>query len=136
MTKLSSIFKFANFIILSLGIVIAADGQAVISGIVRDESGNPLAGASVSVQGTSTGTTTDNGGTYTLKLNAGTYTVSASYVGFTTLPKRITHADGGTPVADFSLSSSGVTNEVFVLGSLACPRTQLESPVPVDVIDI
>lgn len=136
MMKISSIFKFLTTAVLFLLLVAGVNAQSVITGTVRDESGNTLSGASVSIQGTGTGTTTDNGGTYTLKVKGGTYTVSASYVGFANSPKRVTVADGATATLDFSLSNSGVTNEVVVLGSRALPRTQLETPVPVDVIDI
>ena len=136
MIKLSSAFKFAYLNIFLLLFAVAGNAQAVITGTVKDENGNLLSGASVSVQGTSTGTTTDNSGSYTLRVKGGTYTISSSFVGFLTSPKRVTVADGATTTTDFSLVSSGASNEVVVLGSRALPRTQLETPVPVDVIDI
>src|SRR5215210_3974298 len=136
MINLSSAFKFAYLNILLLLFAVAGNAQAVITGTVKDENGNLLSGASVSLQGTSTGTTTDNSGSYTLRVKGGTYTVSSSFVGFLTSPKRVTVADGATTTTDFSLVSSGVSNEVVVLGSRALPRTQLETPVPVDVIDV
>ncbi|MDB5249021.1 MAG: TonB-dependent receptor [Segetibacter sp.] len=136
MINFSSISKFIAFVVFTLIITSAAIAQAVVSGTVKDESGNPLSGASVSIQGTSAGTTTDNAGTYSLKVRGGSHTISVSFVGFSTLPKRVTVADGATANLDFSLTNSGATNEVVVLGSRALPRTQLETPVPVDVIDI
>lgn len=136
MINLSSAFKFTYLKISLLLFTVAGNAQAVITGTVKDENGNSLSGASVSLQGTSTGTTTDNSGSYTLRVKGGTYTISSSFVGFSTSPKRVTVADGATTAADFSLVSSGASNEVVVLGSRALPRTQLETPVPVDVIDI
>ena len=136
MTKIFSILKFTAAIILSLLFTGGVYAQAVITGTVKDESGNFLSGASVSLQGSPTGTTTDNNGTYTLKVKGGSHTVTVSYVGFANSPKRVSVADGATARLDFSLVNSGVTNEVVVLGSRALPRTQLETPVPVDVIDV
>lgn len=136
MIKLSSFFKFNAFLIFFIIASIGVSAQAVISGTVKDAGGNGLSGASVSIQGTSTGTTTDNGGQYVLKVAGGTYTVSVSYVGYSTSPKRVTVASGATATLDFTLVNSGVTNEVVVLGSRALPRTQLETPAPVDVIDV
>ncbi len=72
MIKLSSAFKFTYLTVFLLLLSAAINAQAVITGTVKDESGNALTGASVSVQGASNGTTTDNGGTYTLKIKGGT----------------------------------------------------------------
>jgi TonB-linked SusC/RagA family outer membrane protein len=49
-----------------------------VNGRVTDEKGDPIAGASVQVKGTKTGTTSNNDGTFTLKAaNGATLTVSA-----------------------------------------------------------
>lgn len=123
-------------ILVFLTFSIAALAQGTVSGTVKDARGNPLSGASVTIQGTTNGTITDNAGSYTLMVKGGSHTVSASFVGFRTEPKRITVTDGSTTTVDFALVNSGVTNEVVVLGSRALPRTQLETTAPVDVIDI
>jgi iron complex outermembrane receptor protein len=136
MFKISSILKFSTFAVFFTLVSAVLNAQAVIIGTVKDESGNTLSGASVSLQGLSAGTTTDNSGTFTIKVKGGTYTVNVSFVGFSTSPKRVSVADGATSRVDFTLVNSGFTNEVVVLGSRALPRTQLETPVPVDVIDI
>jgi hypothetical protein len=54
MINLSSAFKFTGLNILLLLFAVAGNAQAVITGTVKDENGNLLSGASVSVQGTST----------------------------------------------------------------------------------
>ncbi|HEX8460776.1 MAG TPA: TonB-dependent receptor [Segetibacter sp.] len=134
--KTFTLNRFIGLFIFLLLFSLGATAQAIVKGTVKDESGNPLSGASVTIQGASSGTVTDNSGAYTLNVKAGTVTISVSFVGFSTSPKRVTVADGATAVLDFSLVNSGVSNEVVVLGSRALPRTQLETPVPVDVIDI
>lgn len=56
----------------------------VVRGAVRDSSsGNPLAGVTVSLKGSSIGTTTDANGNYSITLEDGTGTLVFSYVGYT-----------------------------------------------------
>ena len=43
---------------------------------------------------------------------------------------------GETTTLDFILKETGQEETVVILGSRALPRTQLETPAPVDVIDI
>lgn len=54
-----------------------------VSGFVKDESGKPLAYASVYVKNGKSGTTTGVNGEYQLSLDAGQYTLVAQYVGYT-----------------------------------------------------
>ena len=61
----------------------SAISQTVISGIVTDESGSILPGASVYLHGTYEGTTTDAQGRYSLKTSkSGEFTFMVTYVGF------------------------------------------------------
>ncbi len=62
----------------------SAAAQTTVSGTVRDgESGEPLAGATVQVEGTSRGTATNPDGTYSVALS-GSATLIVSYVGYQT----------------------------------------------------
>ncbi len=83
-------------------------------------------------------TVTNESGEYSLTLPPGNYLLSAAYVGFQNSEKNITVKDGETIVADFTLQAQtgGQLNEVVVLGSRSAPRTQIETPVPVDVINL
>jgi iron complex outermembrane receptor protein len=96
----------------------------------------PLGGASITVQGSSKGTTTSTSGMYSISLNPGTYTILASFVGYGSDRQMVTVQAGETATLDFSLSESGLGDEVVVLGSRAVARTRTETPVPVDVIQI
>ncbi|HEX2607129.1 MAG TPA: TonB-dependent receptor [Flavisolibacter sp.] len=107
-----------------------------IRGTVKDVSGNTLSGASITLQGSSKGTSTGSDGSYSLSVNPGTYTVQASYVGFAMGRQTVTVGAGASATADFILVESGQEQAVVILGSRALPRTQLETPAPVDVIDI
>ena len=71
--------------------------QQTISGSVTDESGLPLPGATVAVEGTSTGTTTDFDGNYSIEASDG-QTLVISYVGYSTVSVAV--ASG----ADYSVS--------------------------------
>ncbi len=56
----------------------------IVFGVVRDDKGMPIAGASVIVKGTKTGTTTDTGGNFSIQLPVGNNTMVISSVGYTT----------------------------------------------------
>ena len=103
-------------------------GQEV-SGTVTDETG-PLPGVSVIVKGTTTGTTTDFDGNYQINANTGDVLVF-SYVGYDTLEKAVTGA-----VMNVTLKSGVALDEVVLIGSRNPSRTAVDTPVPVDVIDI
>ncbi len=100
-----------------------------ISGTVTDESG-PLPGVSVIIKGTTTGTTTDFDGNYLINANKGDVLVF-SYVGYDTLEKAVTGA-----IMNVSLKSGVALDEVVLVGSRNPSRTAVDTPVPVDVIDI
>ncbi|MDX1666908.1 MAG: SusC/RagA family TonB-linked outer membrane protein, partial [Saprospiraceae bacterium] len=56
--------------------------QRTITGKVVDNAGDPLIGATILVEGTSTGTVTEIDGTYTLRVPEGSNTLIFSYTGF------------------------------------------------------
>ena len=57
--------------------------QSTISGTVTDESGNPLIGANVLVEGTVVGAATDIDGTFSINyVPEGEYTLLVSYFGY------------------------------------------------------
>ena len=67
--------------LLLCGSMLAFAQQGTISGKVSDEDGEVLIGASILVQGSSAGATTDLNGNYELMVDPGSYTVRVSYVG-------------------------------------------------------
>lgn len=103
---------------------------AQITGTVYDDEGTPLGGASVVIKGTTTGTTTDFDGKFSINAVVGDVLV-ISYIGFqkkemtaTSTPMRVT------------LLSGVALSEVIIVGSRNPNRTATESTVPVDVIDM
>ena len=64
---------------------------AQITGSVTSTKGEPLTFVNIFIEGTYTGTTTNDEGNYELSLNEpGTYTITFKYLGFKTVKKKIT----------------------------------------------
>lgn len=103
-------------------------GQEV-SGTVTDESG-ALPGVSVVIKGTTTGTTTDFDGNYSINANTGDVLVF-SYVGYDTQSVIV---KGNT--LNVTLKSGVALDEVVLIGSRNPSRTAVDTAVPVDVINI
>lgn len=86
--------------------------QHAITGTVTDEEGNPLAGVTVQVKGTTLGTITDANGKFTLVVPDDA-TLEISYIGYET---QEIPANGRTSLSiQMELSASGL-NEVVVVG--------------------
>jgi iron complex outermembrane receptor protein len=109
--------------------------QGTITGTIVDGD-EPLYGVSVSIDGTLNGDVTDLDGKYTISIDPGTYKVIASYVGYSTQIKDATVTSGGTATTDFNLAGGVLIDEVIVTGTRASNRTNLESAVPVDIINV
>ncbi|MFD0861361.1 SusC/RagA family TonB-linked outer membrane protein [Sungkyunkwania multivorans] len=101
---------------------IKAQNTYSISGTVTDEeSGTPLPGASILIDGTSYGGISDFDGNYkfTAILDAGSYLLIASYVGYTTARATFNTADSNTITIDFTLSDDLLNlDEVVVTGNV------------------
>lgn len=108
--------------------------QSFVQGVVKDGQ-EVLPGASVYVQGQSSGVITDAQGAYKLPLSPGSYQVIASFAGFAPKAQSVTLGSGQTLELNFNLETISL-EEFVVLGSRGEPRSQLDTPVPVDVIDI
>jgi len=104
--------------------------SAQISGTVLDENGVPLGGASIVKKGTTTGTTTDFDGNFSIDANLGE-TLVVSYIGYEEKEVVI-----NSSIMNITMTSGIQLAEAIVIGSRNPNRTALESAVPVDVIDV
>ncbi len=105
MNKIVTLFLF----ILLLPSILLAQGR--IKGTVTDlQSGEPLIGANVLVEGTTFGAATDANGEYEISnLNAGTYTVRASYIGYQTITAtQVRVSNGLATEMNFQLPAEGI----------------------------
>ena len=85
---------------------LSAQDRVTVKGYVRDGSnGETLIGATVYLQGTTTGTTTNEYGFYSLTVDPGQYTLIASYLGFEDQRKELDFSANITQ--DFELQESG-----------------------------
>ncbi|HSK11864.1 MAG TPA: TonB-dependent receptor plug domain-containing protein, partial [Phnomibacter sp.] len=103
---------------LLLGTALLATGamaQKTITGKITDQrSGNAIAGASVTAKGTTTGTSTESDGSFSLSVPAGAQILVISAVGYTTREMIIEGTDFGSPVSLMPAASD--LNEVIVVG--------------------
>ena len=88
---LSTLFLF------SLSLITLAQGTATLQGEVRDEQGNLLPGANVTIPGTQTGTVCNEQGRYTLTIPADRpIAVRISFTGMMAAEEMILLAEGST----------------------------------------
>lgn len=102
--------------------------QTTINGSVTDQNSQPLTGANVIVDGTSTGAMTDFDGNYSITVNAeGSVTVTASMMGF----KSSSQSADSSSTLNFSLEDGTFLDEVVVSASRT-PQRIFESPVTIE----
>ncbi len=103
-----------------------------IKGTVTDESGTPLPFVNVLEKDTANGVSTNEEGRFELKVEKIPVTLVFSSVGFVALEKTV------YSIAEFTvvLKEGNVLDEVVLTGNRSKPRTILDSPVPIDNIDV
>ena len=85
-----------------------------LSGVVRDDKGATIVGATVVVKGTTTGVTTDIDGRYSLRVSADNPVLQISFVGYRTAEVAVAPAQ---TVVDVTLAASSIdVDEVVVVG--------------------
>jgi len=100
--------------------------QRIIQGSVTDKTGATLIGANVFVKNTSTGTTTDINGNYTLSIDAEEEILVFSYIGYVTREVAI----GPELRIDVILESSSTSlDEVVVVGFGTSTRRKLTTSI-------
>jgi len=95
------------FFIFFLAIGVQISSQIRIKGKVLDEKDEPLEGASVYLNNTTKGTTTDNLGEFELLIKEGVYDLIVSFIGYQTLQYQI---DTKKPNKPFLFKTIPVTN--------------------------
>lgn len=97
-----------------------AQGRGEVAGqVTASETGEPLSGVQVRVQGTTQQVVTDAGGRYRMgQLSAGTHTLAVTLVGRSASSRTITIVAGQTTTANFQLSPSAVLLEGVVVNAV------------------
>ena len=86
--------------------------QSIVKGTVKDESGEPIIGASVQVQGAKTGSITDLSGNFSVQAGANA-TLIVSYVGYTTETVKVSGRNNIDVVLKEDITA---LNDVVVIG--------------------
>lgn len=111
--------KHLLIVFLMTGVLGASSlhGQTLQGVVTEQESGETLPGATIQIEGTSRGTTTDIDGAYSISLSPGTYTVSFRFIGFATQRIEVSLSEGETITRNIALEPETVTfDEVVVIG--------------------
>ena len=107
-----------------VGVFLSSLLWADISGVVRDEQGEPLIGVSVLIEGTTQGTITDFDGNFTLNAQEG-QTLEVSYMGYRTEHVRVS----GSSLAVVLQEDTKTLDEVVVVGYGTQKRSDLTGSV-------
>ncbi|WP_428740268.1 TonB-dependent receptor [Tenacibaculum sp.] len=116
------------FLFLGLQVI---NAQMQIKGTVKDVNNEPLPGANILVKGTTNGTSTDLNGEFSLNADPNGILI-ISFSGFETQEVQI----AGKSNFNIILKEGLQLEEVVIVGSRNARRTAIDTPVPVDVIDV
>lgn len=130
---LFTLMKKISFLILILLPVTLLAQTSTIEGRVKAD-GEPLAWASIQLEGTTLGTTTDEDGYYTLKAPKGSYTLFCKSIGYTTGEKKIQLQTAKLKV-DFNLKEDVMGLEQVVVTGTRTDKRRTDSPVIVNLIN-
>ena len=120
-------------LMLTAGICHASRAQVTITGTVNEsDTGAPIFGATVLIEGTTIGTTTNVDGAYSIELRSPNDMLVFSFVGFE--QQRLRPAPGTTVLDVLLVPDVLQLEELVVVGSRRLPRLVKDSAVPVDVL--
>ncbi len=103
-----------------------------ITGKVTDAKGEALIGANVKVKGSNNNASTDADGNFTIEANQGDVLV-ISYTGYASQEVKVS----GGSLAITLAEDASLIGEVAVVGTrFGKPRTDVDRPVPIDVINV
>jgi iron complex outermembrane receptor protein len=102
-----------------------------IKGKVTDKSGSSLPYMNVIVKGTTTGTTTNDSGEFSLTVKNLPVTIVVSSMGYTTKEVRVTN----NSFLNITIEEGGQSlGEVVITGSRTPQRSNTKSPLPIDIV--
>ena len=118
-----------KFHILILALVSINFATSQVTGKVSGADGTPITGVNVVEKGTSNGAISDFDGNYEISA-ASNATLVFSYVGYETLEVAVANQS----VVNVTLQDGSSLDEVILVGSRTAPRSNADSPLPVDVL--
>lgn len=110
--------------------------QGGITGKITDVTGDPLVGASIIIEGTTTGTTTGVDGSFTISnLSPQTYILQISYIGYENFQKEVQVSQSMVELGTITLSQSllMLNNQIVISGTRRAEKIT-ESPATIELI--
>ncbi|HEX6426073.1 MAG TPA: TonB-dependent receptor [Niastella sp.] len=130
--RIITILKSLYIFLLCFCLVNSVKAQSkTISGKITGDKGEALAGATVTLKGKGKAVTTDSAGLFSIRAEQGDVLIISS-VGYTTYDVKITSETNYTIKLTANNADLGA---VTIIGSRGKPRTDVNRPVPVDVIN-
>ncbi len=127
------LFLFIAVLCVCLGVANASNTGKVSGKVIDAETGQPLPGANVILEGTTLGSSTDIDGRYViLNVPPGIYTVAASFIGYQRMRVTDTRVSVGfTTTVNFTLKPGDIQLEAIVVQGERTPliRKDLTNPV-------
>jgi len=110
-----------------------AQGGSVKGTIIDEETSEPVAGASVVLKGTTTGSQTDADGKFEIGgLSSGSHRIVISFVGFSTREVAVSVSSGVVDLGSISISAEAIgLQEVSIIASVAIDR---KTPIAVSTV--
>ena len=120
--------RLTLMLILLLNVSLFAQDGYTLTGTVIDNTNMPVPGANVVIENTTTGTSTDFDGNFTINVSAFPTVLVISSIGFTTQELNVDSAQS----INIALLDGVALDEIVITGNRSKPRTILNSPVPID----
>lgn len=112
----------------------AINAQTKVKGIIKDNAGQPIPGASIIIKGTTSGGSSDFDGNYNFTTSStGEQTLQVSFIGFKTYEKKI-NLNGTLINVNIVLQEGGAQLDEIVLTASATFRSQKETPMSISSI--
>ncbi|MCC6185956.1 MAG: TonB-dependent receptor, partial [Chitinophagaceae bacterium] len=106
-------FFLALFSLLLPRAIHAQNNMGMLSGVVKDEGGNPFPEVRYGVLGTTLGGVCDNKGTYSIELEEGSHTLVFTILGYEPAKKKVQIKAGENKQLDIKLTSKNIELKAF-----------------------
>jgi len=130
--------KMKNWLLTGLFFMIVSTvfSQGKVTGTITDETGGSLPGANVAIKGSSTATSTDFDGKFTLNSTTGSGEIVISFLGYDSKTVKFTVSNGSTTnLGEIVLASnSNELTEIVVKSSVIDVAKDRKTPVAVSTI--
>ena len=129
---IKQITKAVLVLLVCFATALSAQAQSiVVSGTVRDKlTREPIPGVSVTIKGTTVGTSTSESGNFSFSTNEKPpFTIIVSFLGYTSVERTITESSTHLQI---ELESTAILGQEVVISASRTPERILESPVTIE----